>query len=277
MDHAQEAVWRGANPCGAPRARRGREDRRRAPSAMVVSDNGTELTPTAVLHGAQERGVARHSIAPGKPMRNAFVEAFNGRLRDECLNGRVFGTSIEARRIIESWKTDSHTDRPHTSLAGLTPVEFAAKADALSTQQARGTAPRENSRPRACCLPVPQRRNRNRPTLRVAGKRGTSHHQPGCARRPYAMRRHSCSEPAAPHGFRCCLTIAAGKTAAPYLMTGAAEIGHSRKRYFRGKFSTISLITPCLIGCKSVAPGRASTRHARRSAPLSVRRCPRRG
>ncbi|MBE7244225.1 MAG: transposase family protein [Actinomycetospora chiangmaiensis] len=129
---------------------------RRLP-AMVVSDNGTELTSTAVLRWAQERGVAWHSIASGKPMRNAFVESFNGRLRDECLKGHVFGTSIEARRIIESWKTDSHTGRPHTSLAGLIPVEFAAKADALSTQQARGTAPRENSRPRACCLPTPQR------------------------------------------------------------------------------------------------------------------------
>ncbi len=52
---------------------------------MVVSDNGTELTSTAILRWSQERGVEWHYIAPGKPTQNAFVESFNGRLRDECL------------------------------------------------------------------------------------------------------------------------------------------------------------------------------------------------
>lgn len=56
----------------------------------VVSDNGTELTSTAILQWSQERGVGWHYIAPGKPQQNAYVESFNGRLRDECLNETVF-------------------------------------------------------------------------------------------------------------------------------------------------------------------------------------------
>ena len=128
---------------------------RRLP-AMVVSDNGTELTSTAVLRWAQERSVEWHYIAPGKPMQNAFVESFNGRLRDECLNEHVFGTLIEARRIIETWRIDYNTVRPHTSLAGLTPAEFAAKASALPTQRAGGAAPCEGSVPPARCSPASQ-------------------------------------------------------------------------------------------------------------------------
>ncbi len=128
---------------------------RRLP-AMVVSDNGTELTSTALLRWAQERGVEWHYIAPGKPTQNAFVESFNGRLRDECLNEHVFGTLAKARRIIGAWRLDYNTARPHTSLAGLTPAEFAAKAGALSTQQAGGAAPFEGSAPPACCSPAPQ-------------------------------------------------------------------------------------------------------------------------
>ena len=128
---------------------------RRLP-AMVVSDNGTELTSTAVLQWAQERGVEWHYIAPGKPTQNAFVESFNGRLRDECLNEHVFGTLAEARRIIGAWRLDDNTVRPHTSLAGLTPAEFAAKAGALTTQRAGGTAPCGGSMPPARCSPAPQ-------------------------------------------------------------------------------------------------------------------------
>jgi len=71
---------------------------RRMP-AMIVSDNGSELTSVAVLRWAEERGVEWHYIAPGKPQQNAFVESFNGRLRDECLNEHVFGSLAEARRL----------------------------------------------------------------------------------------------------------------------------------------------------------------------------------
>ncbi len=94
---------------------------------IVVSDNGTELTSNAILRWQQERSVGWHYIAPGKPMQNGFVESFNGRLRDECLNEHLFPGLAEARRIIAEWRTDYNTIRPHTSLDGLTPNEFAAR------------------------------------------------------------------------------------------------------------------------------------------------------
>ena len=93
----------------------------------VVSDNGTELTSNAILRWQEERSVGWQHIAPGKPMQNGFVESFNGRLRDECLNEQLFVSLAEARRIIAEWRTDYNTIRPHTSLDGLTPNEFAAR------------------------------------------------------------------------------------------------------------------------------------------------------
>ena len=99
--------------------------RRRGQPGMIVSDNGTEMTSHAVLRWCQETGVGWHYIAPGKPMQNAFVESFNGRLRDECLNEHIFGNLAEARKIIETWRIDYNTERPHTSLGGLTPAVFA--------------------------------------------------------------------------------------------------------------------------------------------------------
>jgi putative transposase len=97
----------------------------RAMPEMVVSDNGTELTSGAVLRWATRR-VAWHYIEPGKPVQNAFVESFNSKLRDECLNEYVFSTLAEARTIIEAWRQDYNQLRPHSSLGALTPSEFAA-------------------------------------------------------------------------------------------------------------------------------------------------------
>src|SRR6204780_1012577 len=100
---------------------------RRGKPGMIVSDNGTEFTSTAILAWAEDQRVAWHYIAPGKPTQNGFVESFNGRMRDECLNEHLFANLPEARRIIEAWRTDYNTLRPHTSLEGLTPTEFAAR------------------------------------------------------------------------------------------------------------------------------------------------------
>ena len=99
----------------------------RGAPCMVVSDNGTELTSRAILAWQEERGVDWHYIAPGKPTQNGFIESFNGRLRDECLNEHLFASLPEARKIIEEWRTDYNTLRPHTSLNGLTPTEFATR------------------------------------------------------------------------------------------------------------------------------------------------------
>jgi putative transposase len=94
----------------------------------IVSDNGTELTSHAILRWQQESGVGWHYIAPGKPVQNAFVESLNGRFRDECLNEHMFRNLPAAKRLIEEWRRDYNAQRPHTSLGGLTPNEFAAKA-----------------------------------------------------------------------------------------------------------------------------------------------------
>lgn len=101
---------------------------RRGYPCVVVSDNGTELTSNAMLAWQQDRGVEWHYIAPGKPMQNGFVESFNGRLRDECLNEHLFRSYRQAREIIEEWRIDYNLHRPHTSLNGLTPNEFATRS-----------------------------------------------------------------------------------------------------------------------------------------------------
>ena len=89
---------------------------------------GTELTSNAMLAWQQERGVEWHYIAPGKPMQNGLVESFNGRLRDECLNEHLFRSFRHAGEIIEEWRIDYNLHRPHTSLDGLTPNEFATRS-----------------------------------------------------------------------------------------------------------------------------------------------------
>jgi putative transposase len=91
---------------------------------VIVSDNGCELTSTAVLRWSLGR-LDWHYIAPGKPVQNAFVESFNSRLRDECLNEHVFLSLAEARTTIETWRQDYNHHRPHSSLGALTPSEFA--------------------------------------------------------------------------------------------------------------------------------------------------------
>jgi putative transposase len=90
----------------------------------VVSDNGTELTSMAILKWSKEARVAWHYIAPGKPQQNAFVESFNGRLRDECLNETLFSSLAETRRVLAAWRNDYNCVRPHSALANRTPEEF---------------------------------------------------------------------------------------------------------------------------------------------------------
>ena len=72
-------------------------------------------------------------IRPGKPVENAFIESFNGRLRDECLNVHPFTSMAEAQDIIEAWRFDDTQRRPHSSLGHLTPNEFAGQRQALQT------------------------------------------------------------------------------------------------------------------------------------------------
>jgi putative transposase len=113
----------------------------RAVPEIIVSDNGTELTSEAVLRWVSGR-VTWHYIEPGKPAQNAFIESFNSRLRDECLNEHLFESLAEAREIIESWRLDYNHARPHSSLGTLTPHEFAALQGDDPPEQAQGSAAR---------------------------------------------------------------------------------------------------------------------------------------
>lgn len=90
----------------------------------IISDNGTEFTSNAILTWAGEMGVNWHYIQPGKPMQNGYIESFNGKLRDECLNEHWFRSLHDARIIIEKWREDYNHERPHSSLKGLSPHEF---------------------------------------------------------------------------------------------------------------------------------------------------------
>jgi putative transposase len=108
---------------------------------IIVSDNGSELTSGAVLRWVPGR-VAWHYIEPGKPVQNAFIESFNSRLRDECLNEHAFQSLAEAREIITSWRHDYNFVRPHSSLGALTPIEFVAQQGNGPPEQAQGSAAR---------------------------------------------------------------------------------------------------------------------------------------
>jgi putative transposase len=99
---------------------------RRGTPAMVVSDNGTELTSNAVLAWMAENQVAWHFIAPGKPMQNGICESFNGRMRDELLNETLFVSLAHARAVIARWVADYNHRRPHSALGYQTPAAYAA-------------------------------------------------------------------------------------------------------------------------------------------------------
>ncbi len=97
--------------------------------AMCVSDNGTELTSMAILRWSQETQIEWHYIAPGKPTQNAFIESFNGRLRDELLNETLFRSLAHARAVLADWKEDYNTFRPHSAIGNLPPAIYAKLSD----------------------------------------------------------------------------------------------------------------------------------------------------
>ncbi len=76
---------------------------------------------------AYRHGVQLQFIRPGRPVENAFIESFNGRLRDELLNGELFMGLLDARQKLEAWRRDYNENRPHSSIGDLTPVEFAQR------------------------------------------------------------------------------------------------------------------------------------------------------
>lgn len=105
-------------------------DLRGLPLSITV-DHGPEFEGQVLDAWAYAKGVSLNFIRPGKPVENAYIESFNGRFRDECLNEHWFLTMAHARRVIESWRIEYNTERPHSSLDDLTPEEFAKNSELL--------------------------------------------------------------------------------------------------------------------------------------------------
>jgi putative transposase len=117
---------------------------RRGRPKAIVSDNGTELTSNAILRWAQQAKVDWRYIDPGEPVQNAFIESFNGRLRDEFLNETLFMSLMQARQALEEWRCDYNQVRPHSSIGWLAPAIYAAT---FSPPPGQGAALRNGSAP----------------------------------------------------------------------------------------------------------------------------------
>lgn len=100
------------------------QDEHEAPERIMI-DNGPEFTGKALDAWAYSQKVVLEFIRPGKPMENGYVESFNGKFRDECLNSHWFTSLADARYTIEEWRCDYNEARPHSSLGQLTPADFA--------------------------------------------------------------------------------------------------------------------------------------------------------
>ena len=98
--------------------------------SSLITDNGPEFAGLALERWAHDNHVKHRFITPGKPSQNGFIESFNGKLRDECLNEHEFINLAHARELIDAFRDDYNQTRPHSSLDGLTPTEFAAKVAA---------------------------------------------------------------------------------------------------------------------------------------------------
>ena len=132
---------------------------------MIVSDNGTEFTSNAILGFADRQRIDWHYIAPGKPIQNAFIESFNGRLRDELLNETLFPSLSQVRVTVASWRADYNLYRPHSRLGWLTPTEYADTFNPrrdLALRSMQGSAPAPVAHPG-------QIGQTNRPSLLHAG------------------------------------------------------------------------------------------------------------
>ena len=92
---------------------------------VLRTDNGPEFCSRTMLTWAHERGLTLRLIEPGKPNQNAYIESFNGRFRDECLNEHWFTSVAHARALIETWRREYNDERPKRALGGLTPAAYA--------------------------------------------------------------------------------------------------------------------------------------------------------
>ncbi len=98
---------------------------------VITTDNGTEFTSRHFDSWAHQRGIKLDFIAPGCPVQNCYIESFNGKFRDECLNENWFDSLASARLSIEQWRLDYNKNRPHSSLDDLAPEQFVARVMGL--------------------------------------------------------------------------------------------------------------------------------------------------
>ena len=106
---------------------------RGAPQSLRC-DNGPEFTSRHFLAWCEERSIEVVHIQPGRPMQNGYVESFNGRFRDECLNANWFVNIVDAKQKIEDWRVEYNVERPHSSLAYRTPNEYAEVCSELTSR-----------------------------------------------------------------------------------------------------------------------------------------------
>jgi putative transposase len=119
----------------------------------IVMDNGPEFAGRALDAWAYAHAVTLRFIRPGKPVENAYVESFNGKFRDECLNEHWFVSLVDAKTVIEAWRIDYNTVRPHSSLDGRTPQQFATLASA-GARRLPPARPAEGPKPEDLSLSV---------------------------------------------------------------------------------------------------------------------------
>ena len=139
----------------------------------ITTDNGSEFGGKAMETWAYQAGVKLDFIRPGKPVENGFIESFNGRLRDECLNGELFFDLKDARQKLDKWRQDYNEHRPHGALADRTPSEFARslrqRSSTLPSVSKAGPQPRQGSANAGQKAPAldPAAAPPSRPTMRV--------------------------------------------------------------------------------------------------------------
>ena len=162
-DYTRECLWIEADTSlSGPRVTRVLDfvAELRGPPASLITDNGPEFAGLALERWSHERQVAHRFITPGKPSQNGFIESFNGKLRDECLNEHEFINLQHARELIESFREDYNQLRPHSSLGDLTPAEFAAKI-----ARAPMGAPVDQTNPSLAVETITHKPNRTNPGL----------------------------------------------------------------------------------------------------------------
>jgi putative transposase len=127
-DYTRECLWIEADiSLSGPRVTRVLDHvaELRGRPGSILTDNGPEFAGLALERWAHEHQVHHRFIAPGKPSQNGYIESFNGKLRDECLNEQEFINLEHAKEEIESFREDYNQTRPHSSLGGMTPSDFA--------------------------------------------------------------------------------------------------------------------------------------------------------